>query len=350
MRMLRRLLLIAAVIATAWGCGDGGDQAAAPSATLRNLGARTGRLIGSAVPAAVLAADAEYAGTLAREFNYVTPENETKWGLVHPEPDVWNFGPADTIVAFAAAHSMQVKGHTLVWHSQLPAYINGGMTQEELRAALAAHIRTLVGHYRGRVLAWDVVNEPIADSGGGLRQTIFLDGLGPDYIAEAFRLAHEADPAALLFINDYQADGLNKKSDYLYGVVRRLVEDGVPIHGVGLQMHLGWVFGRPPTTVQRNMQRFADLGLRVNISEMDVQIKGLPGDLAARLAFQQQTYHDMVAACVAVPACHAVTFWGFTDKYSWIDAFFGEDDPLLFDTFFMSKPAYFGVAQALRGE
>lgn len=343
--MPRGLMMIGVIALTAWGCGS----ATARGPTLRSAGEHAGRWIGAAVQAGLLTSDSDYAGTLAREFDYLTAENEMKWGPIHPEPDTWNFAPADAIVEFAEAHSMRVKGHNLVWHMQLPGYVNTEMTADELRATMEEHIRMVVGRYRGRIVAWDVVNEPIAENGRGLRASLFLDKLGPGYIADALRWAHDADPDALLFINEYGADGLNAKSNTLFDLVEDLLHEGVPISGVGFQMHLGYVFGRPPATVRQNLERFAALGLLVNISEMDVQIKNLPGDLEARLAAQAVTYHDIVADCVAVPACHAVTFWGFTDKSSWIDSFFGDDDPLLFDASYKPKPAYFGVLDALQG-
>jgi endo-1,4-beta-xylanase len=152
------------------------------------------RLVGSAVDVNALADDREYRRVLAREFNYVTAENSMKWAPVHPAPDTWDFAAADSIVAFARRHGMAVKGHALVWHEQLPDYVFGAADGEALHAMLTEHIRGVVGHYRDRVRAWDVVNEPIALTGGGLRRTLFLELLGPGYIAEALRLAHAADP------------------------------------------------------------------------------------------------------------------------------------------------------------
>jgi GH35 family endo-1,4-beta-xylanase len=199
------------------------------------------------------------------------------------------------------------------------------------------------------VAVWDVVNEAIDDSTGGLRDTVFLRGLGPGYIAEAFRLAREADPEALLVYNDYGGEGLNRKSDAIYDLVRGLKAEGVPIDGVGLQMHIS--AGGYPTAadIAANLARLADLGLLVNVSEMDVRIRDVAGDQATRLQRQREVYREVVGVCVARPGCHAVTFWGFTDAHSWIDTFFGEDDPLLLDEQYRAKPAFFGVEDAYLG-
>ena len=181
--------------------------------------------------------DKRYADTLAREFNFITSENVMKWGPIQPEPDKWNFGPADALVEFAQKHDMKVKGHCLIWHEALPKWVNAEMTPEQLREAVRKHIFALVGHYKGKVYAWDVVNEAVDDK-EGLRKTLFLDKLGEGYIAEAFRLAHEADPDVMLIYNDYGGEGLGGKSDRIYELVKKLKADGVPIHGVGLQMHI----------------------------------------------------------------------------------------------------------------
>ena len=222
------------------------------------------------------------------------------------------------------------------------------LSPSELRAALADHIRTVAGRYRGRIAVWDVVNEAVADGGSGLRETVFLQKLGDSYLDLAFEVAHEADPGALLTYNDYGAEGLGAKSDQVYALVRRLKERGVPIGGVGLQMHIA-AQNRPPNAdIAANLRRLAELGLVVNISEMDVRIKDVAGEQSTRLTVQRREYQEIVALCVAEPACQAVTFWGFTDRYSWIDSFFGPDDPLLFDEVYAAKPAFFGVQDALR--
>ena len=217
-----------------------------------------------------------------------------------------------------------------------------------LRTAIEEHIRVVVGRYRGRIVAWDVVNEAVADDGSGLRNTVFRQKLGEGYLDLAFRAAREADPDALLVYNDYGAEGLGRKSDEVYALVRRLRERGVPVGGVGLQMHVA-AQSRPSGGGDRRQHAAPrGAGALVNLSEMDVRIRSVPGDTTTRLDVQRREYEDIVGACVAEPRCHAVTFWGFTDRYSWIDSFFGPDDPLLFDESYSAKPAFFGVQDALR--
>jgi endo-1,4-beta-xylanase len=347
--------LVAVVAAPACGSGTSTSPQAPPAAAatgatevepLKRAANATGRLVGAAVQASLLRTDVPYAAAFAHHFDYVTAEYEMKWGQIERQQGVRNYAAADEIVAFAQARGIRVKGHALLWHGDSPAWLEG-LSPAEARAAFQDHVRATVGRYRGRILAWDVVNEAIADDRAGLRDTVYLRKLGPGYIADAFRAAHDADPDALLIYNDYGGEGLNRKSDDVYALVRDLIREGAPIGGVGLQMHLD-AASRPATAdVARNLRRLSDLGLLVNISEMDVRVARVAGDRAARLEEQRRVYHDVVAACVAEPRCHAVTFWGFTDAHSWIDQFFGADDPLLFDDAYRAKPAYSGVQDAL---
>jgi endo-1,4-beta-xylanase len=337
------------------GCGGSGSSPAGPSPTptpgvaadpLRADAEAVGRAIGAAVQSRYLGETA-YATTFARHFDYVTAEYEMKWDPTERQPGAFDFAGADAIASFAAAHGMRIKGHALLWHQALPAWVSA-LGPAELRSAIESHIRAVVGRYRGQIAAWDVVNEAVAEDGSGLRDTVFLQKLGEDYLDLAYRTAHEADPGALLIYNDYGGEGLGRKSDEIYALVRRLRERGVPVGGVGLQMHVAAQSRPSSADIAANMRRLAALGVLVNVSEMDVRIRNVAGDLAARLAVQRSEYHDIVAVCVAEPACHAVTFWGFTDRYSWIDSFFGPDDPLLFDESYAPKPAFFGVQDALR--
>jgi endo-1,4-beta-xylanase len=307
--------------------------------------------VGAAVDAELLATDEAYRATLVREFSAITPENAMKWGPVHPGEHEWRFEPADRLVEFAAAHRMRVHGHALVWQAQLGEWVTPALSARDVARAMATHIETLVGRYRGRVAAWDVVNEALRAS-GRLRRTVFFHALGPAYLAEAFRLAHAADPAARLYYNDYGTEGVGRKSDAVYALARGLVDRGVPIHGVGLQMHLDAADrGRPtPDAIAHNVARLAALGLEVRVSEMDVRIRRVRRRHSqGRLGAQRAVYHDVIAACAGVAGFAGVTFWGLTDAHSWVDDRFGEDDPLLFDAAYAPKPAYFGVLDALVG-
>jgi endo-1,4-beta-xylanase len=312
---------------------------------LRAAAGAAGKLVGTAVPSSLLN-DARYSAVFARHFDDVTAEYEMKWDPIERTRGVEDFSGGDAIVSYAAARGMRVKGHALVWHQAVPSWVNG-LPATELRTEFDRHVRSVAAHFRGRVRAWDVVNEAIDDNGFGLRDSIFRQRLGDRYIADAFRLAREADPGARLFYNDYGGEGLGGKSDAIYELVRSLVAQGVPIDGVGLQMHVRAAAPPDEASVAANMRRLAALGLRVNISEMDVRIRDLGGATPANLDRQRSVYRALVAVCVAEPACDGVTFWGFTDAHSWIDQQFGPDDPLLFDEQYAPKPAFYGVQDAL---
>jgi endo-1,4-beta-xylanase len=348
---MKRLVVVFALLSLACGHHASPTAPTTPTPTpadpdpLTSAAAAAGKLIGAAVQSSYLA-DSRYSAVFARHFNYVTAEYEMKWDPIERTRGAEDFSGGDAIAGFAGAHGMQVKGHALVWHQAVPSWV-GGLSAADLRIELDRHIRSVVSHYRGRVLAWDVVNEAIDDSGFGLRDSLFRQKLGDGYIASAFRAAREADPQALLFYNDYSGEGLGGKSDAIYDLVRNLQAQGVPIDGVGLQMHIRAAAPPPDTSVASNMRRLAALGLRVNISEMDVRIGDIGGATPANLDQQRAVYRSMVGVCVAEPACNAVTFWGFTDAHSWIYSQYGADAPLLFDTQYAPKPAFYGVLDAL---
>jgi endo-1,4-beta-xylanase len=319
-------------------------EVAPPPTPLKSAAARTGRMIGAALSATHLS-DLSYAGTAAIHLSSATPENEMKWDATEPTRNVFTFERGDAIVAFAAEHGMQVRGHTLVWHSQLPSWVSSIQDDTDMRAAMINHITQVALHYRGKVVAWDVVNEAVADGGQALRTTPFAQWIGTRYIDDAFIAARAADPDARLYYNDYGAEGRNAKADYVYTMVQGMLARGVPIDGVGLQMHTGSADASPSAAdVAFNMQRLAALGLDVVISEMDVQI------CAADLEAQGRRFHDIVARCVAQPACKAVTVWGVPDKYSWRNGqSCAAPRPLLFDDNYAPKPAHAGVVDAFLG-
>src|SRR6266404_3568612 len=321
---------------------------------LRQLAGQRGIRIGAAADPGHFS-ETLYTDTLGREFNQLEPENAMKFGPIHPEPTTYNFGPPDSLVAFARAHNVAVRGHTLVWHNQVPSWLTGGnFSPSQLFAILHDHINTVVGHYAGQVYAWDVVNEAFNDN-GTLRSTLWSDspgiGLtGTAYIEQALRWAHEADPQALLFYNDYSAEPVNSKSDAIYKMAQDFVSRGVPLHGIGMQMHFSTNPGSL-ASIESNIKRITDLGLQVHITELDVR---LPVDSSGKastsdLAKQAQVYHDIFALCLKFPLCTAIQSWGFTDKYSWIpSAFPGSGAALEFDTAYQPKPAYATIQTALQ--
>ena len=319
--------------------------------TLRMLAQTHHILLGTAVNIDALQHDAAYDTTLAREFDEVTPENVMKFDALHPTKDMYTFTQADALVAFAQAHTVQVRGHNLVWYQALPAWIkNGTFTRDQLMAIMKDHIFTVMSHYRGQINVWDVVNEAVNDGGGTLRDSIWYRDIGPDYIDWAFRWAHEANPQAHLFYNDYGAEGLGTKSNAVYALVKGMLQRGVPIYGVGLQMHTSILNPLKEQDVITNMSRLASLGLKVQITEMDVAIQGDTHPMAQRLTLQAQIYSNMLHACLAVKTCEAFVMWGFTDRYTWIPFATGHPDaPLIFDTSYHPKPAYTAISQELIG-
>lgn len=305
--------------------------------------------LGAAVGYDQLRADQQYRATVRQSFQVLVPENEMKFAETEPARGVFDFTQADAIVSFAQANNMWVRGHTLVWGDHLPDWLtHGNFTHDEIRQILKNHVETLVSHYRGRVSTWDVVNE--AFDGDQLRQNFWLQALGPDYIREAFVWAHEADPQATLFFNDYGDDEIGPKFDATFHLLTSLKAQGVPIDGLGMEMHLG--FGAPPDVhaVTTNMQRLRAAGLQAAVTEIDVQIHHLPGTHADQLQEQAQIYAEMANACRIAGNCHYFVAWGVTDKYTWLTPVLGyADEPLLFDMQYRPKPAYFAVRAALAG-
>jgi endo-1,4-beta-xylanase len=315
---------------------------AAPA--LRAAASARGVLVGTALAASHLAADPAYAQVAASQFNSVTPENEMKWEVVEPRRGQFDWSGADAIVTFAEAHGQRIRGHTLVWHQQLPTWLTGGsFSPAELRQLLHEHIATEVGRYRGRVGAWDVVNEPFNDDGSP-RSSIWRDALGPDYIAQALTWARQADPAAKLFLNDYEIEGVGAKSTAMLELVRSLRANGVPIDAVGFEGHL--IVGQVPPSLQQNIARFTALGVSVELTELDVRVP-LPAS-AADLSRQASDYGRVARECLAVPGCPGITVWGFADRYSWIPRFFpGMGAAAIYDQELRPKPAASALRQAL---
>ncbi|MEP6493473.1 MAG: endo-1,4-beta-xylanase [bacterium] len=283
--------------------------------------------------------------TMTRQFNILTPENDMKFDHIHPARTTYRFASADSLVTFAEANSMRVRGHNLVWHSQLPSWLTSGTwTKDEAKSLLVDHITQAVAHYRGHLMEWDVINEMLGDN-GSLRSGFWLDHIGPEYVELAFRTARAADPTVGLFYNDYNIEGINPKSDSAFAIVKDLLAKGVPITGVGFESH--FQLNGVPSTLAANMARFAALGIKVHITELDVRLQ-TPSTAALRQT-QAQNYREVVSACTQSAACDVVVIWGFTDKESWIpSAFPGWGEALIFDNAYQPKPSYTSLQSLLK--
>ena len=311
---------------------------------LRYLADQINLGIGAAVETRHLK-DPEFRAKLIQEFSQITPENEMKFMYVHPEKDRFDFTKGDELVAFAEENNMMVKGHALVWHIQNPKWLeDGNWSKEELKAILKNHIQTVVGHYRGKVAYWDVVNEAFDDN-GGYRDTLWYRTLGEEYIELAFRWAHEADPDAILFYNDYSTEGMTSKSNAVYRTIKALIEKGVPIGGVGTQLHLTAENPISDSSIARNIERLADLGLGIHFTEVDVRMRDDAG--AEGLENQAKRYAKLAKLAAFYPEVDLFTTWGVSDKYSWIPGWFeGYGRALMFDKNYQQKPAY-NVVQSI---
>ncbi|HYK26785.1 MAG TPA: endo-1,4-beta-xylanase [Streptosporangiaceae bacterium] len=334
----------------------------AASGSLRTLAAKIGLRVGTAVIPFDLDTP-DYTAILASQFSVVTPGNEMKWQVVEPSQGTFDWSGADRLVSFAKQHGQLVRGHTLLWHNQLPDWLttgvaNGSISSTQLMGLLEEHVFTEVGRYRGRIWQWDVANEFFLDSNpSGINPNDFwVSHLGTGVIPQAFRWARQADPGALLMYNDYNIageDGSNAKSDAVYAWLQQMLDQGVPIDGVGNQGHLDTQYGFP-TQMQQDFERYASLGLKVAITEADVRtfVDGpttqVPTD---HLGFFAQPYEfdQMMKACLAVPQCISFTCWGFADADSWIPGFFkGEGYATLYDVNLNPKPAYYALQQDLQ--
>ncbi|GAA2332272.1 hypothetical protein GCM10010246_14590 [Streptomyces cuspidosporus] len=328
------VMAVAGTATAAPATATAADSASASlqASTLGAQAAQSGRYFGAAVAAGKLG-DGTYSTILNREFNMVTPENEMKWDTTERSRGSFNFGPADQIVNHATSHGQRVRGHTLVWHSQLPSWVSSIGDANTLRTVMNNHINGVMAHYKGKVYAWDVVNEAFADGGSGAhRPSVFQNLLGDGFIEQAFRTARAADPAAKLCYNDYNIENWSDaKTQGVYRMVRDFKARGVPIDCVGFQAHFGT--GGPPASFQTTLSNFAALGVDVQITELDIA------------QAPTTAYANTVKACMNVARCNGITVWGIRDTDSWRSG----EKPLLFDGSGNKKPAYNATLSALGG-
>ncbi|MGW4126060.1 endo-1,4-beta-xylanase [Nocardia sp. NPDC004711] len=313
--------------------------------TLQQLAQRYDKYFGTAVVAEALAGDAPYSRLAGDQFGAVTPANEMKWANVEPVQGQYNWGPADKVVEFAEAHHQRIRGHNLLWWETQPDWVtNGTWTADQLKDVLKQHIMTEVGRYRGKIYAWDVINEPFNIQDGSWRDNIYYKTLGPEYVADAIRWAHEADPHAKLYINEYGIEGPGPKSDAMYDLAKSLKAQGVPLDGIGFESHfLESVF--EPDGQASNFERFTDLDLDVAVTELDDSLNQPPSQ--QDLVQQGKDYTNSVFACLQVRRCVGITVWGFSDKQPLMSGIPGFGTPDMYDENYQPKPALDAVKDAL---
>ncbi|MFL6077859.1 MAG: endo-1,4-beta-xylanase [Mycobacteriales bacterium] len=335
------LLAVGAVVAALSAATS--SPATAAGTPLRTLAEAKNLYFGSSLSTGHLG-NSTYSNLVATQFDMATPENEMKWDTVQPSQNTFNFGPGDQIVSFAQSHNDRVRGHNLVWHQQLPGWVSS-LPTNQVQAAMENHITQEVTHYKGKIYAWDVVNEPFNED-GSLHSDPFLTAMGTGYIADALRTAHAADPNAKLYLNDFNIEGTGTKSNAMFNLVQSLKQQGVPIDGVGFESH--FILGQIPSSLQSNMARFAALGVDVAITELDVRMQ-LPAD-SSKLAQQANDFSTVVKACMAVSRCPGVTQWDVGDSDSWVPGTFsGQGAATMFDDSYNPKPAFTAVQTALGG-
>jgi len=375
---MRRLTLGASSLGFLWslvfGIWSFLPTPASAQPTLKDAFANTFRIGAALNPSQFLQENTNSVALIKSQFNSITPENVLKWEPVHPKPDTFDFEPADRYVAFGEKYGMFIIGHTLVWHNQTPRWVfqddkGNALDREALLRRMHEHISKVVGRYKGKIAGWDVANEAVDDN-GNLRRSPWFRIIGEDYIIKAYQFAHEADPKAELYYNDYDLEKEPKRNGVI-ALVKKLQAAGIPIAAVGNQAH--YKLDSPPLAqVDATMTALAKLGVKVNITELDINVlpapnqfsgaevsqrfdpakgldpytNGLPDEIQQKLA---KRYADLFQIFLKHrDSVTRVTFWGVTDADSWLNFFpiRGRTDyPLLFDRQGRPKPAYRAVIQ-----
>jgi endo-1,4-beta-xylanase len=301
--------------------------------------------IGAAIDVYALANDSAYRKIAVNQFNSVTPENCFKAAYLHPEPLVFDWSQADSLVQFCIANNKRIHGHTLVWHQQLPEWMlhfeGDAQAWEQL---LKQHIQSIVGHFKGKVHAWDVVNEAFNED-GTFRDNLWYQKIGESYIEKSFKFAQEADPAVLLFYNDYNLEMNASKRTSVIRHLNLLRAKGLKIDGIGFQMHLNIDDARP-AEINDAFGELAKNGYSIHLSEIDVSVNPHGTEVTPTLElFEEQAsllgrvifYYRQLPANLQ----YGITFWGISDKYTWIRPYYNRMDyPLLYDEIYHPKPAY----------
>ena len=336
------------------------------TAALRKLAAEKGLLYGTTISSEQITKDAPFVDLVLQQTGLVVAENDMKWQVMNRGTrGNDDYGPADTVAAFALENGLALRGHNLLWYYRTPSWFFDLSSRQEIESAIVGRIRDLAGRYRGMVHSWDVVNEPIEPKDGrpdGLRTGVFLEMFGPEYLALAYRTARETDPAARLVVNEYDIEldtpDQEARRTALLKLLERMQRSGTPVDAVGIQAHLSCA-GGPPFSAPRFRRFLADLaglGLTIQITELDVTDETAPADQAVRDRLVADTYSRFLEAALDEPAVKMVVTWGLSDRHSWIvrketnQSKWRTDGlpsrPLPFDADLKPKPAFDAVAHA----
>ncbi len=306
--------------------------------------------VGCSVNPDLLKNNAAYRATVLKEFNSITEENAMKWGSIHPSQNTYNYADADYIADFAVANNKRLFGHNLLWHAYNPTWLeNFQGDSAAFESLLKSHIQTVVGHFKGKAVAWDVVNEAFSDGSGNLRtESIWYKKLGKDYIARAFQYANQADPSAVLIYNDYNQENDQNKLNAILAMVTDFKKRGIPIHGLGLQMHIG--LNNSENGILNAISEYAKTGLKIHISELDISVNGQKDatlTFSTSIADKQKAKYQIVVgyykSIVPTAQQFGITTWNVGDSDSWLRGFIIKNEyPLLFDDNYAKKPAYDG--------
>ena len=326
--------------------------------SLREVAASRGILFGSMVLKKTLATVPKYADLVAQQCGIIVPGNELKWDALHPAPGQFDFSQGDGLEQFARSHGMLFRGVPLVWEQALPKWFVGTVNLDNAERMLLSHISTVAGHYAGQMHSWDVVNEAIWVEDGradGLKVTPWLIYLGPEYIDLAFHAAHQADPKAMLVYNQDRIEAENpwneKRRQAVLSLLTRLVQRGIPVHGLGIQSHIIAETNVTGPGFKRFLHAIEDLGLSILVTEMDVRDSSLPGDKAVRDGLVAKQYYNYLSFLLQFKSVKTVLAWGLSDRTTWLAKESPRHDslpvrPLLYDAELQPKPAFDAVWRA----
>lgn len=322
--------------------------------TLRSYADKIGLNIGTCTYGGAYRRAGDYSTILKRDFNTIVAENEMKASSLQPTEGKFNFSTADDMVKFAEENKMKLRGHCLIWHAQNPGWVqNGTWTRETLLKVMKDHITGVISHFKAKnkvVYEWDVVNEAYSDgTSGAMRNSFWKKTIGEDFIDSAFVFAHRADPEIGLYYNDYNTSNVTAKSTAVYNRLKKMIENGIPITGVGFQSHQTLEEYTPAfiASLKENFNRFAALGLKISITELDIRIT-LPTD-ESELTKQGEYYKEYMQTVLSTPACKTFMIWGFTDAHSWVPGTFkGTGDALIYTSSYQPKPAYTALLDVLK--